>query len=363
MRRSFYLLALSTSLILGASIPPPSPSLTSQSAANQPDTVLVNFLDRILQDAAPRRAKPSSQRHRKRASENKPATDRPPVPANVPVPMQKPDNQAAASDTDEHDTPVPETGPETPTAMPRQTELTPRLEQETKDRPETAAPQEADKPGVVHPDDGKPAKPETDELKPNEPDKPPLVHEDPDELKACLAELNALGTKFTSINAIDEGDGCGIEHPIKINALLPGVSLGGAIMRCKTATSLAHWLKNTVQPALDAAKPGRKIAGIIPGTTFACRLRNSASSGPISEHARGNALDVAAFKLDDGETMEMKPRWDDHTIEGAFQKAATAGACLYFTTVLAPGSDASHEKHLHVDIKDRENGYRICESP
>ena len=203
-------------------------------------------------------------------------------------------------------------------------------------------------------------------VKPGQPagtaeEQPEIVHEDPGELKQCLAELEQIGAKVMKIDPIPEDNGCGIEAPVKVDEVLPGLPLGGATMRCETALGLAQWLKNTVQPALAVAKPGRKLSGLVPGTTFACRLRNNAATGMISEHARGNAFDVAAFKLDDGETIEMKPREEDHTMEGAFQLAATAGACLYFTTVLAPGSDAAHETHLHVDVKERGHGYRICD--
>jgi hypothetical protein len=193
-----------------------------------------------------------------------------------------------------------------------------------------------------------------------EPPPPPLVKEDPQELQACLADLKAIGAKFEPTDPISEGNGCGIEHPIDVAEVLPGVDLGGATMRCKTALTMAHWLKDTVQPAMNIAMPGRRIAKLVPGSTYQCRLRNNASTGKISEHARGNAFDVAAFKLDNGDTITMKPRDEDSTIEGAFQRTATAGACLHFTTVLSPGSDAAHEDHLHLDVLERKGGYRYC---
>ena len=43
-----------------------------------------------------------------------------------------------------------------------------------------------------------------------------------------------------------------------------------------------------------------------------------------------------------------------------FQRAVTASACLYFKTVLDPGSDAAHETHLHLDVIERRNDYRYC---
>ncbi|WJH40441.1 extensin family protein [Aliirhizobium terrae] len=258
------------------------------------------------------------------ATANEPARE-----AEVPKPLAKPETDEAATDNK---------GPAT------------KNDQEPAKDGETAA--DETKP------DGKAA--EEGEKAEAEPPPPPLVKEDPQELQACLADLKAIGAKFEATDPINEGNGCGIEHPIDVAEVLPGVDLGGATMRCKTALTMAHWLKDTAQPALDIAMPGRKIVRLVPGSTYQCRLRNNASTGKISEHARGNAFDVAAFKLDNGETIEMKPRDEDSTLEGAFQRTATAGACLHFTTVLSPGSDAAHEDHLHLDVMERKGGYRYC---
>jgi hypothetical protein len=387
--------------------------------AQRSDVVKVGFLDRLLQDNDTRRRSP--QRHRRPAQATRPGTaiPQPPAIASVPVPTAKPVEQAqsqAAASTPEVAPPKPENPPanpptanppaenpppattvqgtqpnpptveqpgtasepphaaEVPTPLPKPGEDKPSEAPAPVPTPAPPARPEADKPQTDKPSAApagepappassqepaqeEPAKPET----PPPPPPPPVAKEDPEELKACLADLAALGTKFKTTDRIDEGEGCGIDQPIIVAEVLPGVETGGATMRCKTAQALGHWLKDTVQPALNIAMRGRKITGLVPGSTYACRLRNNASAGKISEHAHGNAFDVAAFKFDNGEKMEMKPRNDDHTMEGAFQKTATAGACLHFTTVLAPGSDAAHEDHLHLDTMERNGGYRICE--
>ena len=281
----------------------------------------------------------------------------PPVPA--PEQTQSPEQTGKApEETIPTPTPKPEEPAEqTPAASSDDGQANPGKTEPAKPdaaKPDDKAPQ--DKAA----DDKTPADKPADE-KQEQAETPPLVEEDAEELKACLADLGAIGAKFESVKPIDDGNGCGIKQPIEVAKVLPGVDLGGATMRCKTALTMAHWLKDTVQPALNIAMPGRKITGLVPGSTYQCRLRNSASTGKISEHGRGNAFDVAAFKLDNGEKVVMKRREDDHTLEGAFQMTATAGACLHFTTVLAPGSDAAHEDHLHLDIIDRDGGYRICE--
>ena len=36
-------------------------------------------------------------------------------------------------------------------------------------------------------------------------------------------------------------------------------------------------------------------------------------------------------------------------------------ACTRFSTVLGPGSDWYHEDHIHLDLMERRNNYRICQ--
>lgn len=387
-------------LALGAAMPPHLPA----PAMERTDVVPVNALDRFMKDIGVRkqssRSKPS-ERRRARPAKTRNATPSVPALATVPVPLPKPGTKPEesasqaieAEDTKPVTAETPATQPTPPEAAekppvpaenpaatsPEQTQAAdvpkplpkPEALKEEPARPETADKPADEKPAAKD-DEQKNAEadkanqPKTDDDKKEEekaetPPPPPLEKEDPAELKACLADLTALGTKFETIPTITgEEPGCGIEQPIAVKEIIPGVDTGGAQMRCETAHALATWMKDNVQPAMNVAMPGRKVTGIVPGSTYACRLRNSASSGKVSEHARGNAIDVAAFKLDNGETLEMKPRQEDSTLEGAFQRTATASACLYFSTVLSPGSDATHQDHLHLDVLDRKNGYRYC---
>jgi hypothetical protein len=420
MKRSTLLIALAAPLMLGASLPAERPALPHRSA----EIVEVNVIDRFLKDTGIRKQSSTREKARTRSrNTSRNAIPKPPPLASVPLPIPKPtetaqkatpepplpaekpgetenrkpedqaappeansaenkpaqsevarpDEKAASSpakpETEDQARPPVVEQPSTATEPAREAEVpTPLPKPETDTaatKPDGAAPASPEKPA-----ENQPAQAETkpDGTKPDEgeqekaetPPPPPLVKEDPQELQACLTDLKAIGAKFAANDPIDDGNGCGIEHPVDVAEVLPGVELGGATMRCKTALTMAHWLKDTVQPAMNIAMPGRKIVGLVPGSTYQCRLRNSASTGKISEHARGNAYDVAAFKLDNGEKIVMKPRTEDSTLEGAFQRTATAGACLHFTTVLSPGSDEAHEDHLHLDILERNGGYRYC---
>lgn len=190
---------------------------------------------------------------------------------------------------------------------------------------------------------------------------PMIEKEDPAAFSACTGRLKALGVVFEEIGRIDESNGCGIDRPIEVRDLGGGVSLDPpGRMRCETALQLSLWMRDAVAPMLGKAKPDETLATINQASTYICRKRNNARSGKISEHARGNAVDVAGFTFKSGRTLTIGPRQRDGSLEGALQRAIAAAACLYFTTVLDPGSDKAHETHLHLDTLKRKAGYRYC---
>ncbi|AYG66896.1 MULTISPECIES: extensin family protein [unclassified Rhizobium] len=194
------------------------------------------------------------------------------------------------------------------------------------------------------------------------PPRPPLtVATEPDEEhQACLKELTAMEATFKEIPRIDDGNGCGIDKPISLASPLPGIEFKPeGEMRCEAALALAQWMKESVIPSAAALDDG-KIVTVNQASTYVCRLRNNASTGKISEHARGNAIDVASFTFENGKIIAIEPRREDPTMTGAFQRAASASACLYFTTVLDPESDAAHETHFHLDVIERNGGFRYC---
>ncbi|WP_137155717.1 extensin family protein [Rhizobium sp. FKL33] len=196
---------------------------------------------------------------------------------------------------------------------------------------------------------------------PSNADAPPIEQEDPAAFTRCSNALTALGAEFEEVARVDDGQGCGIDRPIMVKSLGKGVPLSPAgEMRCETALNLTRWTQDVVSPFLQKAQPGETLASVNQASAYICRNRNSASSGKISEHARGNAVDIAGFTFKSGKTLTIAPREEDSTFDGAFQRAIASAACLYFSTVLDPGSDAAHETHLHLDTLARKGGYRYC---
>jgi hypothetical protein len=185
--------------------------------------------------------------------------------------------------------------------------------------------------------------------------------ESPADEAACRTELKAIGALYEEAGEVDDGKACGIDKPVLLKGLPGAVAIEpAATVRCDTALQLARWMEGSVKPSLEAAMPGETITGLSQASAYVCRNRNGASEGRISEHAFGNAVDIAGFTLKSGKTITIRPADKEPTMEGAFQRAITEAACLYFTTVLDPGSDAAHQNHLHLDVKERRGGYRYC---
>ncbi|MBB3296652.1 hypothetical protein FHT80_000753 [Rhizobium sp. BK226] len=269
-----------------------------------------------------------------------PAEAEPPAPEEVPAPQPKPDVKAPEAPSQ----------PSTPGAEPAQ--------------PAPAEPMQ----GPPLPP-GKLESPQT----PTEENKPPaeqtleeqhltIEPESDTEHAECTAALRALGVVFKETPRIDDGNGCGIDKPIIVSEALPGISLKPeATLRCPAALALARWMKDSVIPTASAALPEQgRITTVNQATAYMCRLRNGAGTGKISEHARGNAIDIASFHFEKGEDVAVRSRREDPTLTGAFQRTVSAAGCLYFTTVLDPESDAAHETHFHLDVIERKGGYRYC---
>ncbi|TCT42029.1 hypothetical protein EDC90_100544 [Martelella mediterranea] len=206
------------------------------------------------------------------------------------------------------------------------------------------------------------AREEKAEAKVQQEDAASLQTEDDVAFQQCISSLKALGAEFRSLETINDAGVCGIDKPIEVSVALEGVDLEpDATMRCETALLLARWARGYVDPSAKVAMgTDVRLTEIRQASAYVCRNRNNRSGGKISEHARGNAIDIRSLTFSNGQSVDMVPRKKASNITGAFQRTISASACLYFTTVLSPGSDATHQDHMHLDVIKRGGGYRYC---
>ena len=183
----------------------------------------------------------------------------------------------------------------------------------------------------------------------------PLAPPEPD--GAC-GPLLSSGKVVARMEAPIPGqDGCGIAAPVMLEAV---VSTTGrrialsppAVMRCDFADRFADWLRDDVA---TASPSGGELVGIDDAAAYTCRHRNWQAGSRISEHARGNAIDVLAFRFA-RRVVGIKGSEDAVTLA-----SLRGSACSRFSTVLGPGSDAYHATDLHLDLQRRRNGYKLCQ--
>ncbi len=235
-----------------------------------------------------------------------------------------------------------------------------------------------------------------------------------DELLASIAadaELQA---------PLRQGD-CGTPAPLAVARIgsAGGVALEPAgILNCRMVARLHQWIETVAQPAALESL-GSKIVKLSNASAYMCRNRYNDPAQKISEHAFANALDISAFELADGRTVDVKRYWGlvveseeaqraaqaartptqlgaaektsikpsglgvravtagispakaetktrsaepsaNQTAELTFLRELHAGACGIFSTVLGPEANRAHHDHFHFDLKGR-RGAAYCE--
>jgi hypothetical protein len=180
--------------------------------------------------------------------------------------------------------------------------------------------------------------------------------------KACLAQRDIGRTPYIEKVKIKSRGVCGMERPLKASAFYGG-SVGvapAATLGCPMTAAIDRWLAEIVQPAAIAyfGVPVVEIKNI---SSYSCRTMNNQRGADISEHAFGNALDVAAFTLADRRTVTVLKGWKGDEAERGFLREAHGGACTIFSTVLGPGADRFHSDHFHLDLAQRRSGRSYCQ--
>ena len=152
----------------------------------------------------------------------------------------------------------------------------------------------------------------------------------------------------------------GPAHGSMVNGVGPVAVKPAATLACPIVSVLDRWLADSVQPAAQRWF-GSPVVEIKQISAYSCRGMNGNSRAHISEHAFGNALDIAAFVLADGRRISVKTGWKGTPEEQGFLRDVQGTACQQFNTVLAPGSNVYHYDHIHVDLMRRASGRIICQ--
>ncbi|AZO11882.1 extensin family protein [Mesorhizobium sp. M3A.F.Ca.ET.080.04.2.1] len=316
---------------------------------------------------------PAQARHHHRHKSHLPPVSRnatPQMPPTAPIPEPRPDaadstgtgtsEQGAQQQPSTHDDFVPQT--------PAVVATPPEKPTEPEAEPPNAAPVPAEKPPEI--DKGETGKDESgkdetgkgetgEEKIPADPRSAELPADKmPEQEVACRERLKALGVDFEEHQAEHDAEiGCSIPYPIVLKTLGKSIAIGsGTELNCQMAEAAARFAADVIQPAAKA-EFGTDLKSIGQASAYVCRPRHN--GGRLSEHAFGNALDIASFTLSDGRKIEVGPVPPEQ--DAKFLNTVRKAACGPFKTVLGPGSDPDHSLHFHLDLEPRRHGGTFCQ--
>jgi hypothetical protein len=147
--------------------------------------------------------------------------------------------------------------------------------------------------------------------------------------------------------------GCGIAEPVRLRSV-DGIPLTTpATINCDAARALRTWVREGLVPAIG--RTGGGVANLRVVASYACRTRNSQTGARLSEHARGNAIDIAGIGLANGSELTVLNHWNTQR-EGRILREVHRTACGPFGTVLGPNSDRFHRDHFHFDVASYRSG-------
>lgn len=202
----------------------------------------------------------------------------------------------------------------------------------------------------------------TEETKPEDEAKP----EPGGEMAACREALAELGAKFT-VPEMPAAEGqCKVVNPVQISAIATPAGVvnfpGAPTLNCIFAKQFTSWVADIAAPVVKA-HTGEALAAISTGPGYQCRNRNGDTTTKLSEHALGNAIDIASFNLPGKKNLPISNVSLTRNAESRWLMALRISACGYFTTVLGPGSNEAHAEHYHFDLglHGKSGNYRICE--
>ena len=127
----------------------------------------------------------------------------------------------------------------------------------------------------------------------------PASVENPEDPAACDQLLSSGAVTAKRLPPIGGENGCGIAAPVSLEAvILPdkrAIRLEPSLtLRCDFAATAVRWIATDLVPSIEAsatASSGR-VARIAGAGGYQCRPRNGQAGAFLSEHARGNAMDI-----------------------------------------------------------------------
>lgn len=177
-----------------------------------------------------------------------------------------------------------------------------------------------------------------------------------DDPQICRDVLARSDVAFTALDPAGQ-DACRREDRTVLDNL--PLSPAPPPTTCALGAGLYLWMRDVVQPAAEDIL-GAQVATVEHYGAYSCRRLYGRAEGRWSEHATGNAIDIAAFVIEDGSRISVLADWDAEGIseQAQFLNRVRDGSCDLFSTVLSPEYNRAHRDHFHIDQSPRYRG--VC---
>lgn len=182
------------------------------------------------------------------------------------------------------------------------------------------------------------------------------LHLASDDGATCRAALRAAGVRFSAMpdRAVPDARGCGIPHGVVVTRGPTGIVYDAPLV---IDCSLARQLPAVEAAIQDAATAhlGARITRVGTYGTFSCRpIRGW--SGNLSEHAFGNAIDLARFSPRRGPAAVVVQHYQrdaevPDTPRGRFLREVEnrLRSLEGVAHVIGPRHNDAHRDHFHID--------------
>ena len=175
----------------------------------------------------------------------------------------------------------------------------------------------------------------------------------PEACASLLAQANQKNLIRTQAVA-DSGGECPLNNVVRVRDFGP-VSLNGSFLASwPLALSSALFVSQQARP-LTKRFTGSELTRIEHLGSFACRNIYHRPDARRSEHATAEALDIAAFRLANGERVTVLNGWKSAKTQ-PWLKALLAASCGYYGNGLGPEYNAAHASHFHLGMR----GFGLC---
>lgn len=169
-----------------------------------------------------------------------------------------------------------------------------------------------------------------------------------DDPQLCEQALATSNLRYRKQADSPDNAPCPLENVLRVEG--SSVRLSSSFLAsCPLAVAYALFERHALQPAAQRAF-AQPVVQVDHLGSFACRNMYNRKNGRLSQHATANALDIAGFRLADGQRIQLLKDWPGEGVKAKFLKDLHASACDSFNTVLGPDYNAAHRNHFHLDM-------------